>query len=313
MTVNNLLKTPLATVLSIAGSDSSAGAGLQADLKTIHVLGGYALTVPTAITAQNSLDVSAVYPLSAEIIKAQLDCLASDYQIQAVKIGMLGNIEVLKTVISWLKEANIPQVVLDTVLISSSGKPLLETSALPIFIKELLPLATVITPNLPELNALLNRSQDQSFVGESSEMVEIAQGLFDLGVQSAVIKGGHSVEKEAVDYLITADKTETTGFSLKSFTSERLEVTDSHGTGCTLSSAIATELAKGYSLEHAVQKAKNFLFDALANAEKAQPCYKTRSLRQQRKGGLNHFNQLNSSTAEKALNSKEQGSHKTTN
>ena len=168
---------PLPTVLTIAGSDCSAGAGLQADLKTVHACGGYALTVATAITAQNSQGVSAVYPLPTQIVQSQLQAIVDDYDIQAIKIGMLGNTEILKTVIAFLQQINHPNVVLDPVLISSSGKPLLEHRALPILIHELLPQTRLITPNIPEVNALLNREGNLIFEGKKEEMPEVAQAL----------------------------------------------------------------------------------------------------------------------------------------
>lgn len=285
----------LPTILSIAGSDSSAGAGVQADLKTIHALGGYALTVPTAITAQNSLGVAAVYPLAPEIVRLQLETLFADYQIQAIKIGMLANLAILKVVIECLqKHPEIP-IVLDPVLISSSGRPLLETEALPLFINQLLPLATVVTPNIPEINALIQfatpSSPHNAFIGEADEVPTMAQYLFALGVQNAVIKGGHSLEKEAVDYLVMPNENAPNHPFIQSYSSIRLATSNTHGTGCAYSSAIATELAKGKTLAQAVKAAKDYLFKALENAQIAQPKQLEKELsgRQERKGVLNHF------------------------
>ncbi len=296
--MKNILTPPLPTVLCIAGSDCSAGAGIQADLKTIHALGGYALTVPTAITAQNSLGVTAVYPLAAEIVKAQLETLFADYDIQAIKIGMLGNLAILKTVINCLQQhPNIP-VVLDPVLISSSGKALLETDALATFIDQLLPLASVITPNIPELNKLITLTQPSNphaiFVGQADEVPEMAQALFALGVQNAVIKGGHSIETEAIDYLVMPAKLATGTANIQAYSSIRLASANTHGTGCTFSSAIACELAKGKSLVDAVQTAKDYLFKTLSHAPQAQPKQIERpelgsDLGHARKGVLNHF------------------------
>ncbi len=285
----------LPTILSIAGSDSSAGAGLQADLKTIHALGGYALTVPTAITAQNSLGVAAVYPLAPEIVRIQLETLFADYQIQAIKIGMLGNLAILKVVIECLQQHPQIPIVLDPVLISSSGRPLLETQALPLFINQLLPLATVVTPNIPELNALIQTATpskpNSAFIGEAIEVSEMAQCLFTLGVQNAVIKGGHSVETEAVDYLVMPNDKSLNHPIIQAYSSIRLATSNTHGTGCTYASAIATELAKGKTLPQAVKAAKDYLFKALTNAQTAQPKRLEEELtaQQERKGGLNHF------------------------
>lgn len=285
----------LPTILSIAGSDSSAGAGLQADLKTIHALGGYALTVPTAITAQNSLGVAAVYPLAPEIVRLQLETLFADYQIQAIKIGMLGNLAILKVVVECLQlHPEIP-IVLDPVLISSSGRPLLETAALPLFIEQLLPLATVVTPNIPEINALIQSAtpsnSHSSFIGEAIEVSAMAQSLFALGVQNAVIKGGHSVDAEAVDYLVMPNALSPTLPIIQAYSSIRLATVNTHGTGCTYSAAIATELAKGKTLAQAVKAAKSYLFKALNHAHRAQPklLKKRVTAQQERKGGLNHF------------------------
>jgi hydroxymethylpyrimidine/phosphomethylpyrimidine kinase len=291
---NRPIKT-LPTILSIAGSDPSAGAGLQADLKTIHALGGYALTVPTAITAQNSLGVVAVYPLAPEIVRIQLETLFADYQIQAIKIGMLANLAILKVVIKCLQQHPEIPVVLDPVLISSSGRPLLETEALPLFITQLLPLATLVTPNIPEINALIQSAAPSkpyhSFSGEAVEVSVMAQSLFALGVQNVVIKGGHSLEPEAVDYLVMPNDKSPNHPIIQTYSSTRLVTSNTHGTGCTYSSAIATELAKGKTLAQAVKVAKEYLFKALENAQIAQPKQLEEELtvEQERKGVLNHF------------------------
>ncbi len=185
-----------------------------------------------------------------------------------------------------------PPIVLDPVLISSSGKPLLEPSALPIFINKLLPLATLITPNIAEINALLNKDDSTLFKGEEKEMPHIAQALLALKVNAAVIKGGHSIETLATDYLIQP-KLESGG-TINAYSTERLQTPNTHGTGCTYASAIATELAKGAPLNEAVKRAKEYLFSALLHAENAQPSYQELSNtlktdRGGRKGGLGHF------------------------
>ena len=288
---------PLATVLCIAGSDSSAGAGLQADLKTIHALGGYALTVPTAITAQNSFGVTAVYPLAPEIVQVQLETLFADYQIQAIKIGMLGNLGILKVVLDCLQQHPEIPMVLDPVLMSSSGRPLLEAEALPLFIKTLLPLATVVTPNIPELNALIQSSTPYTtFRGQADEVPEMAECLFSLGVQNAVIKGGHSIETEAIDYLVMSNNASYNPHhlpSIQAYSSLRLETPNTHGTGCTYSSALAVELAKGKALPQAVKASKAYLLKVLLSAQQGQgqPQYITHTLplESQRKGGLHHL------------------------
>jgi hydroxymethylpyrimidine/phosphomethylpyrimidine kinase len=297
--MKNTANQSLSTVLSIAGSDSSAGAGLQADLKTIHALGGYALTVPTAITAQNSFGVAGVYPLASELVRLQLETLFADYQIQAIKIGMLGNLAILKVVIECLQQHPEIPVVLDPVLISSSGQALLEVAALPLFINQLLPLATVITPNIPELNAIIQgapfANQPPAFLGESAEVAAMAQSLFALGVQNAVIKGGHSIETDAVDYLVMPNDKSTSLPPvlpiIQAYSSIRIETANTHGTGCTFAAAIATELAKGKTLPQAVQTAKDYLFKTLKYAHQAQPKRREGALSEklERKGVLNHF------------------------
>ncbi len=283
---------PLPTVLTISGSDCSAGAGLQADLKTIHALGGYALTVATAITAQNSQGVASVYPLPAQVVQQQLHAILDDYDVQAIKLGMLGNLEILNTVIHCLKQINHPCVIVDPVLISSSGCPLLEINALSVFIKELLPLATLITPNIPEVNTLLEGGGEilnLPFQGQKEEISSIAQALFALNVNAAVIKGGHSIETLATDYLVQPN--EPNGATIQAYSSRRMTTQNTHGTGCTYASAIATELAKGATLNEAVKRAKEYLYSTLVHAEQAQPAHQKtpNQAYKVRKGSLNHF------------------------
>lgn len=284
---------PLATILTIAGSDPSSGAGIQADLKTIQALGGYALTVPTALTSQNSLGVADLFCLPPEVVRSQLETLLSDYDVQAIKIGMLGNRAILETVIEVLTQHPVKHLVLDTVLVSSSGRPLLTPDALSLFTQSLLPLADVITPNIPELNTLLN----QTFAGQASDIPYMAEALFSLGVKAAVIKGGHSIEVNAIDYLVCAKNANLAREDqrIQTYSTARLDSCNTHGTGCTYSAAIATELAKGHSLPDAVKEAKNYLFAALSNASQAQPGYlkPNKNLSRARKGGLNHFYAFN--------------------
>jgi hydroxymethylpyrimidine/phosphomethylpyrimidine kinase len=273
---------------------------LQADLKTIHALGGYALTVPTAITAQNSQGVSAVYPLPSEVVNAQLQSILSDYQPHAIKIGMLGNLAVLNVVIQFLntiKQQNSPPpiIVLDPVLISSSGKPLLEPDALPTFINELLPLVTLITPNIPEVNALLKEGGENylkhPFQGQKEDIPNVAKALFSLGINAVMIKGGHSIDPLATDYLVQPN--DHSNVTINAYSTKRINTPHTHGTGCTYASAIATELAKGLSLTDAVKQAKAYLYATLLHAENAQPNYRTlpKGLLERggRKGGLGHF------------------------
>lgn len=242
-----MIKT--ATVLTIAGSDPYGGAGIQVDAKTIHTLGGYAMSVPTALTAQNSQGVFDVYPVSVEALQKQLEVLLDDIQVDAVKIGMLANAEVVHCVSETINRYSLKNIVLDTVLVSSSGRDLLAPDALEVLKAELLPLADVITPNLPELNRLL----DASYQGLEQEMPSIGDQLWQLGVKSAVIKGGHSAGDCCIDYLLQP------GVEVEDFYAERVQTTHTHGTGCVFSSAIATSLAKGKTLSEGVQRAKAFL------------------------------------------------------
>ena len=242
------------TVLTIAGSDPYGGAGIQVDCKTIHALGGYAFSIITALTAQNSQGVKAVQSSSSDIFKQQLETLLNDVKVDAVKIGMLANAEIINIVVKIIDKYDLKNIILDTVLLSSSGKVLLESNAIDLMVKELFPRADLVTPNLPEINTLLNTD----YVGKKDEVTDIANAFFDKGVKAVLIKGGHSLDKnEATDYLITRS------LEVNSFTTARVNTTHTHGTGCLLSSAIATYLAKGENLENSVAYAKDFLYQNL--------------------------------------------------
>ena len=179
------------TVLTIAGSDPYGGAGIQIDCKTIHALGGYAFSVPTALTAQSSQGVSAVESTSPEIFRMQLETLLDDVKVDAVKIGMLANAEIISIVAKVIDKYDLKNIVLDTVLVSSSGKMLLEPSAIDLMVKELFPRVDLITPNLPEINTLL----DTSYLGKKDEITDIANAFFERGVNAVLIKGGHSLDQ----------------------------------------------------------------------------------------------------------------------
>lgn len=279
---------PLATILTIAGSDSSAGAGIQADLKTIHALGGYALTAITAITAQNSQGVQQVFPVSVQQLQAQLNAIQTDYQIDAIKIGMLANKELIKVVVAFLQKHKDVPVVLDPIIQSSSGKALLNEDATNYLLQQLVPLSRLMTPNLPELNRLLSRQ----FLGRSEELCEILAGLKANHWPNTLVKGGHSAEALSTDYLLLTEAEYGVKEELYAFPATRINTQNSHGTGCTLSSAIATQLAFKRSLPEAVKLAKNYLQNALATADYAQPSYQEAvNLKKARHGGLNHFGQ----------------------
>ncbi len=247
------------TVLTIAGSDPYGGAGIQVDCKTIHALGGYAFSVSTAETAQNSTGVKGVYISSPEIFRQQLETLLNDVKVDAVKIGMLANSEIINIVVEIIDKYDLKNIILDTVLLSSSGKELLKHNAIDLMVKELFPRVDLITPNLPEINTLLNTF----YVGKEDEVADIANAFFEKGVKAVLIKGGHSLDQsEATDYLVRRS------LEVNSFTTQRVQTTHTHGTGCFLSSAIATYLAKGENLENSVAYAKEFLYQNLQAASK---------------------------------------------
>ncbi|QKI88195.1 bifunctional hydroxymethylpyrimidine kinase/phosphomethylpyrimidine kinase [Thiomicrorhabdus xiamenensis] len=277
----------LPTVLTIAGSDPSGGAGIQADCKSIHALGGYALSVATALTAQNSQGVQGVYPVSVDAFKAQLDSLLADYQIDAVKIGMLAEASKIETVSELLQDLRVP-VVLDPVLVSSSGAVLLQQEAIQHLTEKLLPQVTLVTPNHPEAQLLL---QQAGFNGSLQNILKDnetvpARAFAEMGIQNLLLKGGHQTGSMACDSLFEKLQSEP---EIHSFCKPRLQVQHSHGTGCTLSSAIATFLARGETLLDAVQKSKQYLHQALAGASQAQPHYRPSLHEAERTGGLNHF------------------------
>ncbi len=245
------------TVLSIAGLDPYAGAGIQVDTKVIHALGGYAFSVVSVVTSQNSTGVKGVWTISGNAFKLQLQTLLDDIKVDAVKIGMLYTIENIRIVAEVIKKYKLENIVLDTILESSSGKGFLEPDAMKIMVEELFPLVDIITPNIPEVNRLLGTN----FNGNHDEIQIMADKLFLIGVQAVLIKGGHSSDKKnSTDYFVTRKE------STVSFSSQRLHTTHTHGTGCVLSSAIATGLAKNETMVHAIQNAKNFIYKALQSA-----------------------------------------------
>jgi hydroxymethylpyrimidine/phosphomethylpyrimidine kinase len=240
-------------VLTIAGSDSGGGAGIQADLKTIASLGGHGMSVITCLTAQNSLGVRSVYPIPLPFIETQTDAVFSDMGADAVKTGMLWQAAVVKLVAKKMAEYRVSRLVVDPVIAASDGTVLLDKEGQAALQRELLPLATVVTPNLPEAAALAGME-----VGTVKEMQEAAKRIRAYGVQAVLIKGGH-LQGDPVDVLLD-------GSDFTEFPSERIAVFDVHGTGCVLSTAIATELAKGASLKEAVQRGKEVIIAALKGA-----------------------------------------------
>ena len=253
MTANH--STPI--VLTIAGSDSGGGAGIQADIKAISATGSYACSVITALTAQNTLGVDGIYPVDADFVSQQLDSVFSDLAVSAVKVGMLADSEVICAVAEKLKQYQPEHLVVDPVMVATSGDLLFQQSAIETLKSELLPLASVITPNLPEAAALSGSPLPQT----EAEMITLTGQLRELNTRSVLLKGGHlDNESDSTDLLIQAN-------TVTRLTQKRVNTQNTHGTGCTLSSAIASFLAQGQSLEQAVQSGKNYISQAIAHAD----------------------------------------------
>lgn len=240
------------TVLSVAGSDCSGGAGLQADIKTVSALRCYAASAVTAVTAQNSRGVRSVLPVPAEMVRAQLEAVADDLEIDAVKIGMLAREDVIAAVADFLETRRLP-VVLDPVLVSSSGFPLLEPTAVDLLCARLLPLATLVTPNLPESELMAGMEA----IGRG-QMEEAGRKIVAKGCRAALVKGGHLKGTDMTDVLVDSEG----GVSV--FQADKVETKNTHGTGCALSSAIAAYLARGFALKQAVERAKAYVRAALS-------------------------------------------------
>jgi hydroxymethylpyrimidine/phosphomethylpyrimidine kinase len=247
--------TPIA--VTIAGSDSGAGAGIQADLKTFAALGVYGASVITALTAQNTQGVGAIHDVPPDFISAQIDAVFSDLAVGAVKIGMLSRAAAITAVAAGLDRWKQTQIVLDPVMVASSGRRLLAPEAIDALKKELLPRARVVTPNLPEAAALLGADM----AATESEMRVQAERILALGPKAVVMKGGHGTGAESVDLLFD-------GTSMTRLAARRITTKNTHGTGCTFSSAVAAGLAKGEDLAAAVRHAKDYVSAAIAAADR---------------------------------------------
>ena len=246
-----------AIAVTIAGSDSAGGAGIQADLKTFSALGVYGASVIAALTAQNTKGVSAVLDVPPAFVMAQMDAVFSDLAIGAVKIGMLGNAGIVKAVAAGLAgHCHIP-VVLDPVMVATSGERLLTPDAVEALRTKLVPLALVVTPNLPEAAALLDAPQ----AATEDEMVRQAERLLAWGAKAVLMKGGHGKGAESADLLVTTTATVR-------FAAARIGTGNTHGTGCTLAAAIAAGLARGEDLAVAVRAAKDYVTAAIAAADR---------------------------------------------
>ena len=235
-------------VLSIAGSDPSGGAGIQADLKTFSALGCYGMAAITALTAQNTKGVTGVHELPAEFVAKQVESVFEDVRVDAVKIGMAGSPDTIKAIAAVLRKYKPQHIVLDPVMVSQSGHRLLSDEAVDTLKKEFIPIATIITPNIPEAEVLLGTKDVK------------AENILKIGVHAVLLKGGHGDGANSTD--IYADKYKTHAFEAL-----RLHTKNNHGTGCTLSSAIAAYLARGLNLEDSCAAAKNYITEALRHSE----------------------------------------------
>ncbi|MFW6028637.1 MAG: bifunctional hydroxymethylpyrimidine kinase/phosphomethylpyrimidine kinase [Halanaerobiales bacterium] len=247
----------LKKALTIAGSDSCGGAGIQADLKTFSAHGVYGMSVITAVTAQNTQGVFAVQDIESDIIEKQIKAIFDDIHVDSVKIGMVSQIDTIKTIANGLKKYNPNHIVLDPVMISKSGYDLLNPEAKEALINELLPLATITTPNTPEAEVITDIK-----ISSIKDMETAGKAIYTLGAKNVLIKGGHLLSKTngvAIDVLYD-------GKMYYYFKHPIIETKNTHGTGCTLSSAIASNLALGYSTNKSVQLAKNYITTAIKHS-----------------------------------------------
>jgi hydroxymethylpyrimidine/phosphomethylpyrimidine kinase len=243
--------------LTIAGSDSSGGAGIQADLKTFAALGVYGASVITALTAQNTMGVRGILQVPAEFVTAQIDAVFSDLAVGAVKIGMVAELSIIDAIVTGFERWSPKQVVFDPVMVATSGDRLLAAEAVDALRTKLIPLASLITPNLPEAAALL----DEPMALDEAAIESQGKRLLGLGCRAVLIKGGHGQGSESVDYLVDADGT-------IALAAPRIDTANTHGTGCSLSSAIAAGLAKGEDMVSAVRNAKGWISAAIEAADR---------------------------------------------
>ena len=249
------MTTPVA--LTIAGSDSSGGAGIQADLKTFAARGVYGASVITALTAQNTQGVSGIHQVPADFVTAQIDAVFSDLAVGAVKIGMVAELAVIGAIAAGLAKWQPKHVVLDPVMVATSGDRLLKADAVEALRTRLVPVASLITPNLPEAAALL----DEPVAATESAIADQGRRLLAFGPRAVLIKGGHGQGAESIDYFITPAGTIP-------LPAPRIATRNTHGTGCSLSSAIAAGLARGEDIENAVRNAKAWISAAIAAADR---------------------------------------------
>jgi hydroxymethylpyrimidine/phosphomethylpyrimidine kinase len=242
------------TALTIAGSDSIGGAGIQADLKTFAALGVYGTTAVTAITAQNSLGVTAAAALSADLVTAQIEAVAGDIDIHATKTGMLADAAIVEAVAAAIKALDLPLVVVDPVLASSGGERLLDADGVVMLCTELLPLARVVTPNIPEAEALSGRR-----IASPEQARDAARRIHDMGPAAVIITGGHATGRDSVDLLFD-------GGAFEELRVERVDGAGAHGTGCTFAAALTAYLALGRTLTDAARDAQQYVAGAIRHA-----------------------------------------------
>lgn len=240
-------------VLSVAGSDCSAGAGIQADLKTFSALNVYGMSVITSVVAENTKRVISVYDLPPDIIKDQINAVFEDIEVSAVKVGMIKSKEIMETVFEALKKNNAANIVCDPVMLAKGGEELMNKTAVEYLKNNVIPCCNVFTPNIPEAEVILNRK-----IKTEEDMVNAAFNICKLGAKSCLLKGGH-YKGEATDILCIDNR-------IHKFTSKRINTKNTHGTGCTLSSAITALISKGYEVSKAVEKAKNYITGAIENS-----------------------------------------------
>ena len=246
---------PTPITLTIAGSDSGGGAGIQADIKAISATGGYACSAITALTAQNTRGVTGIHPVPVAFIRQQLDTVFADLDIRAVKIGMLGDVDTIDAVADALRQHNPPLIVLDPVMVTSNGDMLLAQEAVDRLLQRLVPLADLITPNLPEAMTLLGLPGG-GFPAAEEALDDIAQRLQALGARASLVKGGHQTGSNSTDVLAYSG-------GLQRYSTLRIHTPNTHGTGCTLSAAIASYLAQGEDIRNAVRRAKDYITAAI--------------------------------------------------
>jgi hydroxymethylpyrimidine/phosphomethylpyrimidine kinase len=248
-----------AIAVTIAGSDSGGGAGIQADLKTFSALGVYGASVITAVTAQNTVGVQGIHDVPPDFVSQQIDSVFSDLSVNAVKIGMLSQPAIIEAVAEGLERHYVAQVVLDPVMVAASGGRLLALQAVDTLRRVLLPKAMIVTPNLPEAAAIL----DEPPASTEKEMCRQAERILALGPRAVLVKGGHGTGDESTDILMDTE-------GVTRFAAPRIATRNTHGTGCTLSSAIAVGLAKGLSLPNAVAAGKEYISAAIAASDQLQ-------------------------------------------